>query len=142
VKPCQLLADCGTNQDLVRRLQSIADKDAKIRPFAFVDNIQELMAASSLVIGKGGGLTVSESLCLGKPLVLFGSVPGQETRNARTLARQGAARVARSLDDVVRLTTDLMDSPGILKECTSAALRLGRPQAAAVLVRRVLENHE
>ena len=141
-KPVQLLVVCGTNQDLLRRMQPIAEKNKQLRIFAFVDNIQELMAASNLVIGKGGGLTVTESLCLGNPLVLFGSVPGQETRKARTLARIGAARVAHSLDGVVRLTTDLMDSPALLKECTSAALRLGRPKAAEQIVQAALEFHE
>ena len=140
-KPVQLLVVCGTNKNLLSRLEAVAAQDPSLRVFGFVDNIQELMAASNLVIGKGGGLTVSESLCLGKPLLLFGSVPGQETRNARSMARLGAARVAKSLKDVVRLTTDLMESPEILKECTSAALKLGRPQAAADIVRLGAEDH-
>ena len=139
-KPVQLLVVCGTNQSLLSRIQAMAGGNERVRLFGFVDNIQELMAASDLVIGKGGGLTVSESLCLGKPLVLFGSVPGQETRNARSMARLGAAKVARSLDGVVRLTLDMMNSPELLKEYTSAALKLGRPKAASDIVRSALHG--
>lgn len=138
-KQIQLLTVCGTNKDLLVRLQAIAKHHPLLHVVGFVDNVQELMASSDLMIGKGGGLTVTESLCLGKPMILFGSVPGQETKNASSMSRQGVARVAHSLDEVVRFTVDLMSSPELLKECTSAALRLGRPKAAADIVRCVLE---
>ncbi len=141
-KLIQLLVVCGTNHPLLANLRAVAEKNPLLHVFGFVDNIHELMAASDLVIGKGGGLTVTESLCLGKPMILFGSVPGQETKNARSMARQGAARVAGTLKDVVRLATELTDSPEFLKECAGAALRLGRPKAAPDIIRFALEKYE
>jgi processive 1,2-diacylglycerol beta-glucosyltransferase len=140
-KPAQLLVVCGTNKSLATRLETIARINPLLRVFGFVDNIHELMAASNFVIGKGGGLTVTESLSLGKPMILLGSVPGQETGNARSMARQGAARVARSISEVLRFATEWMDSQELLMESTRAALRLGRPKAASEIIRRVLEPH-
>ncbi len=137
-KPVELLVVCGTNKSLLARMETMVAGDSRVRLFGFVDNIQELMAASDLVIGKGGGLTVSESLCTGKPLVLFGSVPGQETKNADSMTRLGAAKVARSLPDVVRLTVEMMNSPALLKEYAAAAARLGHPQAASDIAKEVL----
>ncbi len=139
-KAAELLAVCGTNKNLWARLDSLSKKSPKLHAFGFVDTIDVLMAASDLVIGKGGGLTLTESLCVGKPMILFGSVPGQETRNARSMVRQGAARVANSLQEVVRLTVEIMNSPEILKEYTRAALRLARPKAAEDIVRMALSD--
>jgi len=139
-RPIQLLAVCGTNQKLAEHLQLFAEKKNRLHVFGFVDNIHELMAASDLVIGKGGGLTVTESLCVGKPMILFGSVPGQETRNAHSMARQGAARIANSSNDVLRFTTEMMDSPELLKEYANTALRLGHSQAAVDIVHKLIKN--
>ena len=101
-----------------------------LHAFGFVDNIHELMAMSDVVIGKGGGLTVSESLGMGRPLILFGSLPGQETRNAQCLVRHGAARLAPSFSDVLRFLIEFVDMPGLLQEYTQAAQKIGRPHAA------------
>ena len=81
-KPIQILAVCGTNQLLFHRLSDRAVDRPLLKVFGFVDHMQELMAASDLVIGKGGGLTITESFSQGKPIILFQSIPGQETRNA------------------------------------------------------------
>jgi len=49
------------------------------------------MAAADLLIGKAGGLTTSETLARGLPMVLTEPIPGQEERNADHLLEASAA---------------------------------------------------
>ena len=49
------------------------------------------MSISDLVVTKPGGLTVSESLASGLPIVAINPIPGQEVQNAQFLEDQGIA---------------------------------------------------
>ena len=129
-----VFAVCGTNEKLLVSMKGLAEKNPRLHPFGFVNNIQELMSASDVVVGKGGGLTVSESLSMGRPLILYGSVPGQETRNVQCMTKHGVALPAFSYADVLRFLTDFVDQPDLLRRYTENALRIGRPKAAQEIV--------
>lgn len=66
-----------------------ATKPTKL--FYFVDNVQDYMHVSDLIITKPGGLTVSESLATNLPLAIFRAFPGQEEDNADYLVRHNIA---------------------------------------------------
>jgi processive 1,2-diacylglycerol beta-glucosyltransferase len=56
------------------------------------------VAEAHVVVGKAGGLTVSETLTAGRPMIIVGAVPGNETINADLVVRAGAGVVARPRD--------------------------------------------
>ncbi|HJZ48788.1 MAG TPA: glycosyltransferase, partial [Roseiflexaceae bacterium] len=55
-----------------------------------IDYVDDLVAASDLVITKSGGLIVSEILARGTPMVVIDPIPGQEEWNADFVAGSGA----------------------------------------------------
>ena len=57
----------------------------------FTTEMDELMTAADLFVGKPGGLTTSEVLAKGVPMVVINPIPGQEERNSDHLLEQGAA---------------------------------------------------
>ena len=57
----------------------------------FVDNIQEYMYISDLIVTKPGGLTVSESIASVLPMAIFSAFPGQEADNADYLEKYNMA---------------------------------------------------
>jgi processive 1,2-diacylglycerol beta-glucosyltransferase len=61
----------------------------------FEDDMAARVAAAHVVVGKAGGLTVSEALAAGRPMVIAGAVPGNEAINARLVEAGGAGVVAR-----------------------------------------------
>jgi processive 1,2-diacylglycerol beta-glucosyltransferase len=73
------------------------------------------MGVSDCIISKAGGLTVSESLASGLPMIIVRPIPGQETRNCRILVRYGLAVRARSTGDIKRYVTGFMDDPERIK---------------------------
>lgn len=60
-----------------------------LQVYSWTDEMAVLMRAADIVVGKPGGLTVSESLACGRPFIASCSVGGQEACNVRFLERYG-----------------------------------------------------
>jgi processive 1,2-diacylglycerol beta-glucosyltransferase len=88
--PLQIAVVAGRNTVLKQQLKSLPHRHPT-RVFGFVDNMNFLMAASDLIITKPGGLTTSEALALGRPLLIVDPIPGQESANSDFLLERGAA---------------------------------------------------
>jgi processive 1,2-diacylglycerol beta-glucosyltransferase len=85
-------------------------------------------------VSKPGGLTTSEALALGLPMVVANAIPGQETRNATMLYETGAAISGENPLTVGYRVARLLESRERLDAMRAAARRLGRPRAAAEIV--------
>jgi processive 1,2-diacylglycerol beta-glucosyltransferase len=72
----------GRNPRLCERLSEMArGREDRIRIHGFSDRVNLLLEASDLLVGKAGGLTSSEAMARGVPMVVFRPIPGQEERN-------------------------------------------------------------
>jgi processive 1,2-diacylglycerol beta-glucosyltransferase len=136
--PVQALVVCGKNEPLRKKLAAMKCR-IPIQVFGFVHNMHELMAASDLVITKPGGLTTSEALALGKPLLIFRPIPGQEAANSDFLLQQGAAMKANRAADLPYCLEQALQ-PDQLAKMSRQARRLGRPQAAQTICQTVLDQ--
>jgi processive 1,2-diacylglycerol beta-glucosyltransferase len=105
----------------------------------FVTNMHELMALADLIITKPGGLTTSESLALGKPILILDPIPGQEAANSDFLLEHGAAAKITRVEDVPYRLEKLLGSRR-LAAMVRAARALGRPQAAHRICEEVLHR--
>ena len=117
-----------------------ASLGARARVYGFVDNMHELMAAADLVVSKPGGLTSSEVLARGKPMVIVDPIPGQEQRNSEFLLEEGAAIRLLEVGDAAVQIGALLSDHRRLARLTDAAARLGRPRAAETVAREVLAD--
>lgn len=135
----QLVVVCGTNarmRDEVDRLP--AARTGRMRTLGFTDAVDVLLEACDVMVSKAGGLTCSEALVKGAPMVIFKPTPGQEVRNAEYLVAGGAAVHAESIDEVEVAVARLIASPEDNRRMRAAAKALARPQAAFEIARRVL----
>src|SRR5262249_11956139 len=94
----------------------------------FERDMARRMADAHVIVGKPGGLTVSESLAAGRPMVLVGACPGQETMNQAWLVEQGAA-VSAGVGDAGRVVADLR-ARGALASLAQEARAMAAPRAA------------
>ncbi len=134
-RPLQIIVVCANADRLARRVRAIAAGSPHAwRVLGWVDNVDELMAASDLLVTKAGGVTVSEALATGLPMVFYGSIPGQEESNGRFITAQGAALSARTPDELHRALAALLADPERRAELRRAAHGLARPEAARVVV--------
>jgi processive 1,2-diacylglycerol beta-glucosyltransferase len=138
--PAQILVVCGRNEDL-RRALAVQERRHPTHVLGFVTNMHELMAVADLVLTKPGGLTTSEALALGRPLLVLSPIPGQEAANSDFLLEHGAAAKANRVEDLPYRLGKLLGSAK-LAAMSAAARALGRPQAAGEVCRAVLERLE
>jgi processive 1,2-diacylglycerol beta-glucosyltransferase len=137
----QIIALAGRNEKLLAGYQAIAKRfPARLFPLGFTSTIERVMACADLAVTKPGGLTVSECLAVGLPMVLIAPIPGQEERNADYLMEQGAA--LKAADDIALefKISQLLAAPRRLKEMRERMRGLARPDAARAVLRQVLND--
>ena len=129
----------GRNRDLAEDLETIAlPANVRLVIHGFVDNLDAFMKRSDLMITKPGGLTVSEALCTGIPMILVNPIPKQEINNSVYLQENGAGILARSADEVGAIVSRLSGDRDALAEMRRRALGLAYPNAAETLVDTIL----
>ena len=139
----QLIALAGRNVEMLSRLQALAKKyPARLVAHGFTNRVERLMAAADLVITKPGGLTTSECLALGLPMIVHAPIPGQEERNCDYLLEQGAALKAIDASALEFRVHELIAHPERIAEMAARARVLGHPKAARDVLRIVFGASE
>ena len=131
---------CGTNRRLRRRLVRNRQRfKHPMRVRGYVCNAVALMARADLLITKAGGVTLAEAACVGVPLLLVRSLPGQEKGNTEVMVHHGAALHVTSEYDIPRSVSILLGNHALLAMMRDNALALGCPDAADRIARLVLD---
>src|SRR3989338_2714507 len=130
----QFLVVAGRDVDLKESLDnSDFSKNHQVKIFGFIDNMHELMAVSDLIFSKAGGLTVSECLALGLPMIINKVIPGQEEDNVNFLVRKGAGIKVNNFSEIVKSVNQLIINPTKIQKMKKAAKSLDRPKSAEAL---------
>lgn len=139
--PCgfQLVVLAGQNKELLANLEKEKDVfPGRLFPMGFTSEVPALLAAADLVITKPGGLTTVECLAMGKPMLVYSPIPGQEEQNADVLLENGAAMKAPDNFGLVWRVRELMEKPALLERLAENAAALGKPYAARDILAEVL----
>lgn len=151
---CQVVHQAGpasANQD-VERLRELRatlppELQARYQVVEFVrEELPDVYAAATLVLGRAGAGTVAELAFVGKPALLIPlpqSGGGEQQANAAVLAQAGAAVVLPQTEAtperLCRELVTLLGDPDRLARMSAAALSLAQPDAAARLADVILE---
>jgi processive 1,2-diacylglycerol beta-glucosyltransferase len=137
----QLIVLAGKNARVLAALQELAARyPSRLVPLGFTDRIERLMACADFAVTKPGGLTASECLAQGLPMILNSPIPGQEERNADFLLEQGAALKASDPATLEYRVRYLLRHPDKLADMRLKAKALGRPGAARSVLYSVLTH--
>ena len=98
------------------------------------------MACADLVVTKPGGLTTSECLAMGLPMIVNAPIPGQEERNADFVMEQGVALKAVDALALAYRVQELIAQPDKLSNMAARAKSLGKPNAAKTVFEHVLSS--
>jgi processive 1,2-diacylglycerol beta-glucosyltransferase len=135
----QIIALAGRNEALLKKLSALARAHrGRLFPMGFTKTIERVMTCADLAITKPGGLTASECLAVGLPMIVVSPIPGQEERNADFLLESGAALKAYDAAGLEFRTLALLRDRKRLAAMRESALRTGKPDAARAVMGRVL----
>jgi len=91
----------GRNDDIYEKLRLRYQHNPKIQVIAFTDKIHYFMEAADAMITKPGGLSSTEAIVLGVPLVHVLFIPGCEPKNAAFFSERGLSVFSDSPADAV-----------------------------------------
>ena len=119
----QLVAISARNQKLQEGYEKIVKENnlTNVKILDYTTKVPELMAISDLVVAKPGGLTTSESLAMGLPMIIINPIAGQEEENAEFLEEKGVGIWIRKDDNIKEKLENLLKDDSKLakmKECT------------------------
>ena len=139
--PLQTIVITGTNQKLNKWLKKEQRHFAKkVLFYEYANNVDELMEVATLIVTKPGGLTTSECLAKGLPMVIVNPIPGQEMRNTDFLLKNGIAIRIDKTSDIGEEIELLLRSPERLDMMRKEALAHGKPHAAYDVARLILKS--
>lgn len=131
----QIIAVAGHNKKLEIQLMAMASRFKKdVIIYGFTDRISDLMDVSDFIITKPGGVTISEALVKGIPIILMSPIPGQEERNAAFLTNTGAAARIYRNDDMEGMLCQILDNPLRIRHMKEMAQYLAKPEAGDSII--------
>jgi processive 1,2-diacylglycerol beta-glucosyltransferase len=142
-QPATVVTVAGRNHYLDEALADLEPgRLVGLRRLGFIDYIDDLVAASDLVISKPGGLITSEVLARGTPMIVIDPIPEQEEWNADVVSGSGAGIQIRVPELVPRAVRTVLARPAWLELMRAQAREIGRPRAAYDIAARVLADLE
>ena len=133
----QIVATTGGPRVLGKGVGELAvAQDGRRRRVVWPGEMAALVNAADVVAGKPGGMTMSEAMACGRPLVVTCSLAGQEANNVRFLERHGCG-VQVAPEGLVAGLRDLLGNPDRLARMSAAARRQGVRDGAARIAARL-----
>jgi processive 1,2-diacylglycerol beta-glucosyltransferase len=83
-------------------------------------------------------VTLAEALAVELPVVCFGSLPGQESRNERFAAMAGVALRARDAEELGRVLSLALGDPQIVRNLRRKIREIRRPDAGRAVAECLL----
>ena len=101
------------------------------------------MSVSDLVITKPGGLTTTESLASGLPLIIIDPLPGQEEENAEFIENSGAGIVVKDNEvtsgKLIGIIESLFNDQESLLVMKQACVKIGKPNSSQLIADLIIK---
>lgn len=133
-----IIAICGNNENLYQELIKINNANLMVK--GFVNNINDYIAASTIVLTKPGGLTSTEVGVIRKPLIHLMPIPGVENYNAEFFKSNGLGLVSNNIDEVISNTKLLLNDEKLQKKMMECQKKIINRDSAKDLVDFILEK--
>lgn len=118
-------------QKCFEKLVAKTNSSDRVKVYGYTNKIPELMAISDLVVTKPGGLTSTESLAAGLPMVVINPIPGQEEENAKFLEKSGVALWLRKKENAYESIFELLSNEKELQHMKTRSRLMAKRNSTA-----------
>lgn len=116
-KNTKVIVVCGTNKELYKRLKEINNDNLIV--LAFVNNINNLIYSSDIILSKPGGLSSTEIATMRKPLLHIFPIPGIETYNTKFFNKRNMNMICNNKEEIITNSKYLLSNKDKQKEIIS-----------------------
>ncbi|MDD5643974.1 MAG: glycosyltransferase [bacterium] len=110
----------------------------------FCDNlrtdVEKFYKAADIVVSKSGGLTTSELTAMGKALIVFSPIPGQEEANCDALEKADACVRIDDINFLVRKSFEIANSAETVRKLSVNAGKIGKPGAVFEISGKIMDG--
>lgn len=126
----QIIAITGKNKKLYNELINLKyNYKKKSAIVGYSDEIGKLMQASTLLLTKPGGLTITEALLTHLPMALFSPLPGQEVKNCDFLLKNKLAILLSDEKNYANEIGKLINSPELINTIKNNCKKFSKPDS-------------
>jgi len=144
--PITVIAICGTNKRLYRRLQRMKSAVAPhidLRPYEFVDKVYELNRASDVLITKGGPNAMLDSALMGVPIGVFYCASPIEYQSMHLFTSiLNCGRFFKRSHRIVRWINECVANPSILDIYKEAEQEVRDAGNGAVQIAQFIQTYK
>ena len=140
-KKVNILVMCGSNRTLLRKLRQMKYVDnVRILPLGYTESTAIYYAVSDCVIGKPGGVTIFEVAGMGKPFIVWNTLPGQEERNRDFLRKHSYAICPKNERELRSALEGVVDNLDLCVKYSKNISSLHRRDSSIEIVRYIMES--
>jgi processive 1,2-diacylglycerol beta-glucosyltransferase len=140
----QLIVITGKYKNIYNKLVNKSSV-VPIRVIGWTDRMADFIKSSDLVISKGGGAIVMETLAAGKPVFIPVFTPGQERGNAEFIKKYRLGFVESDFNKVKEIIRELASKPELISKIQNRVQKHSNPHSAkeiAKFAHAVIFNEE
>lgn len=141
----QMVIISGKNEKMYERFSNLISEKSQennVLLLGYTNQVPELMAISDLVVTKPGGLTITESLASGLPIVAINPIPGQEEENAEFLEKAEVAVWLRKHDEPDDQIAVLLSNPDRLYSMKLKSKLMAKKNSTKNICNIILNNYK
>ena len=136
----QLIVIAGLNSKLRRNLLRVQPfLSIPMHVYGYVNNIQDFMTISDILITKPGGITTSEALIKELPMIIIHPLPGQEENNSVFLNKVGAVIRVDDEVDIAKAIHELLSVPGKMEQLRANMVHLAVRNSGKIISDAIIE---
>lgn len=137
----QVIVICGNNQKMYKKVKALKTRK-RFHIYGYVDNVDVMMDAADCIITKPGGITTSEAMAKGLPMIMVNPIPGHEMRNAEFMLNNGLALYATKSFPLDEAVFSLLQHPERIAFLRSTIEIYARQNSAHNLCNFLIEKYE
>lgn len=139
----QIIAIAGRNKKMKENFEELVEEtnsSETVKVLPYTNKVPELMSAADLVITKPGGLTTTESLASGLPIIVINPIPGQEEENAEFLEEHNVGIWLKKNDNIEEKLFDIFNNSEVLQKMKINARLLAKKNSTADICKILLDD--
>lgn len=135
----QAMVVCGSNLQMRSKLKKLETKK-RFDIYGFSYNIPMMMDACDVMITKPGGISLSEGLAKGVPMILANAIPGMEDRNSSFMVGYGLALAVSKTYPLTHAVSELLTNDKMIEKMRENQKDFAHPDSTEVLCDFIVEK--